>query len=203
MSQIIVMAEGDGDAHAVPQLLRRMLEERGLHHWRVDGQPMRIGDVRKSIQPGNLEKFVRYSESRAGDAVLICQDMDDGCAAEISLEYFRRIKAIGGLKKRYGVSFIVREFESLFLHSILSIVDKFPEYNWRVASIDPNKRWEEVRDAKGQLARLFGSGRTYKETFDQKRLVGGLDFNILRQRSRSFQHLDKLLTELTDENSSD
>ncbi len=99
----------------------------------------------------------------------------------------------GAVSKKVGIVFFKKEFESLFLFSIESLATATPEFGWSLENIDVDRDMEEIRGAKEQLKRLMKKGKTYKETTDQTEFLKGLDFDRLRERSRSFQHFENTM----------
>lgn len=60
MRRLVLFVEGDGEAEAVPALLRRLLNEKGAWHdlW-LDDHPFRVGSVEKLVK-GDYREWSRF-----------------------------------------------------------------------------------------------------------------------------------------------
>lgn len=194
---IVLMVEGDGDQSAVPILVRRILHENGIYNVQVAARPAKVGDVAKLSRPGELERHLRYAELKEGSAMFLVQDCDDGCAANILNDYLHRAQQMRpAIRKPFNAALLVKEFETLLLYSVEKLASEFGDYGWRLANFEQDRNWESVRDAKGELRKLFRAGQAYKELRDQPRLASGIDVQRLRSSSRSFRHLESSLLAL-------
>ena len=197
MKRIILLVEGDGDRVAAPLLLRRILHDNCVYDVQIASPPTKVGDMRKLARPGELEKHLHYANLKEGSAILVLQDCDDACAVESANSYRQRASSLQpSISRPIEVALLVREFETLFLWSAAALAVKFVDYGWRTSSVEVERNWDAVRDAKGELRRMFRGGRGYKELLDQPRLAAGLDLDRLRNVSASFRHLEKCLLRL-------
>jgi hypothetical protein len=194
----VLLVEGDGDKDAVPFLLRRMFPEMGKPECTPAPRPIMCGEVKKLKRPGELEKFVEYACRRSdGDSVILTVDCDDDCPKHLVKEFSRRADPIAmATRKKVGIAFMYREFETLFLFSLPELAAAHPTFEWQIEGIDPYRDWTLVRGAKGALNGLMRS-YYYKETRDQVRFVSNLDLQQLRAKCRSVEHMFRLLDWLT------
>ena len=196
----VVIVEGDADREAVPFLLRRVIEHEDIIDHTILERPIRARDIPTVRREGELERFVQLACTRKGaDSVLVLIDCDDDCARDVAFEFSKRLDGIAQVaRKKVGVGFFCREFEALFLCCISFLNQKYPALGLILDGAPAPEVAENIRDAKGTLARLIPSG-TYKPTRHQARFVSALDFDHLDQHSRSFQHVRRLLEWLRQE----
>ncbi|MBF0374730.1 MAG: DUF4276 family protein [Alphaproteobacteria bacterium] len=188
----VLILEGDGDAAAVAELVRTVAGR--LERWDVAVRPHPITccNVPRLDAVGQLERFVTHALNRDGDSVLILLDLDDGCARDVALRWGRRLAAMRP-RKKVGLGLFVREFEGWFIGCFDRIVEAYPDYGWSRDGWDEKFKFEDKRGAKEWLSRRMKSGKSYKETRDQVRFLRHLDFDRLRDKSRSYQHFETLL----------
>ncbi len=190
MPKIVPIVEGDGDAKAVPVLIRRVLHDRlRLYDWEVT-HPKKahsLPTLRKK-----LANYLRYAAMEdEAQGVLILLDLDDGCPKE---EAQRLAAEIRSQAARLPVAIVLahREYEAWFLASIETIAPQYGE------DLTPPADVESVRDAKGWLSRRLFPGGRYKETAHQPSMTTEIDFDLAARRSRSFSrflHAVELLTQ--------
>jgi hypothetical protein len=192
--------EGHGDKEAVPLLIRRLFSEIGRPEYAPAPRPILCGDLPKLLRDGVLEKFVTYAGRRPdGDSVLLVVDCDDDCPPNIVGTLAQRVEPLAHQHgKRVGIALMHREFETLFLHAVPDLAERFSELPWKIESWDANRDWTEIRGAKAELRRFMG-GRLYRETGHQARFVSALDLPTLEERCRSLAHLINTLRWLTNE----
>ena len=190
----VLVVEGEADRAAVPALVRRVLADHALYDHVVLPHPLRSKDIPSLRRAGELERFVSYACAREeGDSVLVLLDCDDDCARDTAWEFAARVEGIAAVSQRkVGVGFFCREFEALFLASMDSLAAAYNTFAWNVAAANAIADVEVYRGAKGKLQQLV-SGMSYKETRDQVRFVSAVDLAVLRARSRSFRHLERLI----------
>lgn len=185
----ILVVEGDGDLAAVPLLIRRWMSEYGLGGSPAS-RPLRAGDVKKLLRPGEIEKFAEYGCARSdGDSVLVLVDCDDDCPVEAAAQLVKRIRPIAERYDcRVGVILFHREFEVLFLAALEEMAEARKDLDWDLEDFEAERDWSEVRDAKGHFERRVRDFR-YKPTRDQAAFAAALDLATAIQRNRSAQHL--------------
>lgn len=193
MSAILPIVEGDGDARAVPVLVRRILESHGKYTQLLTAN--RRGDL-----PKVRNSFDNYFSAAIKFKVPIlwvldfdCHDCN--CQKEEAEKLYQRADKIYK-NWPFKVVFISKEFEALFLAEkntarvVLGIDDKFEFPS------NPNL----IRDAKGILSRALPKGRAYKETVHQEKIAAQIDLDILRNVSSDFRHLEKAVLYLAAHN---
>jgi hypothetical protein len=189
---LVAIVEGFGEVEAVPLLIRRWFQAKGLLPPEIP-RPIRVPKSRL-LAAGELERTVEQAARRAGPggALLVLVDADDDCAAELGR--FLRERALRARADREtAVVLPVREFEAWFLASAESLAGHrgLPEH------LAPPNDPEAVRDAKGWLSDRMTSGRIYAPRVDQAALAQALDFR-LAERSRSFRKFVRELKRLTE-----
>ena len=195
MPVIVPVVEGDGEAEALPVLIRRVLGER-LHQYGLSvGHPKNAHGKDRLVR--DLEKYVQYALMIPGSAgVLVLLDADGDCARDLAVGLAERIRALG-LSKPVAIACATQEYEGWFLASLESIrgrpIKGRPGLS-EAAHCDGST--ETVADAKALLTRFMPSGRAYKETTDQAPLTAYLDLSLVYERSRSFRRLCHAVEEL-------
>jgi hypothetical protein len=188
VKRLAVIVEGYGDQAAVPNLISRMGELVGQQL--IAPNPIRAGEWKKIRRAGELENFLELAYRRSYEKILVFLDLDDGCAAAEAREAAKRVQLWrNGRSIDVGVVFAVKEYESMFLSCLDSIVDLSQIH----AALMENA--ENQRDAKGALKEA--TGKRYKETQDQLIYTRMIDLRSLIARSRSFRKLCKEVTGLS------
>ena len=167
MRQIVSIVEGQGDAAALPVLIRRVLEAQGASDALQVLKP-KFGRKGKAdlLRAGELERQARRALNKAkGDArVLVLIDADDDCAATRGPELQQRLD---------------REFGAGVCAAVLAV----REYeNWLIAD-------EATLDAKRALSNRRTDRRSYRPTADQADLTAEVDIDTVRTHCRSFRKL--------------
>lgn len=193
MSKLHLIVEGEGDALALPVLVRKILNANALHHIQLTGKPQISGDIRKVFK--RLGDFMRYGFKNACPIlwVLDCDDkIDDivGCPV-------RHVSNLRAAMKQQQIhrpqpmefAFFTKEFESLFLAEKNAIKDFYRLPDALEIDADAPLR----RDAKGEISKLLGKERGYKETIDQAKLAARLDLATCRAVSRDYRHLEDVI----------
>ena len=210
MKRIVLFVEGEGEADAVPRLVKRLLTEQNA--WDVvylDDRPFRVGQVQKLLKESCGEwnrKLAASLKRRDVGGVLLLLDGDITrigsemfCAAETAKVLARVAAKIGGGKTfSVAVVFARQEYETWFIAGIQSLAGRhLPD--GRV--IDPSATApggdleENPRNAKGWLSQVIQGG--YKPTRDQATLSDMIDLQQVRVRQlRSFHRLESAISEL-------
>ena len=79
-SRIVAIVEGPGEKGAVPDLMRRILQERLLRYDISAPKPVVTNGKPKLLE--KFEKFLRYARLENCDAILVLVDADDECPRE-------------------------------------------------------------------------------------------------------------------------
>ncbi|THD81764.1 MAG: DUF4276 family protein [Phenylobacterium sp.] len=190
--KIAVILEGGGDAQAVPCLITKTAQIMGMAVFAP--HPIESGGIHKLSRPGQLERFVELAASRGDiEQIFIVVDLDDGCAAEMQVEFLRRIREMPNRPEvDVSVCFCVREYECWFLHEMETLRALAPDYEWRenFDCGDPSS----IRDAKGKLNEAMS--KHYKPMTDQLKLTQKLNLYKLYNNSRSFRKFVRALSGL-------
>lgn len=187
--KLAVIVEGEGDVAAFPVLLRRVAQALGRHDVQVLVPPVRVSRSMMARE-AELRRYVELLARKLGpeDAILVVLDADDDCPAQLgpllaSWAHAQRPD------RRTVVVVIPREFEAWFLASARSLGGK----RGLPADLQPPDRDpEQVRDAKGWLARQMP--RRYHETVDQPALTACFDLQAARAAASFERFVRKLAT---------
>lgn len=165
MRRIFSIVEGEGDAAALPVLIRRVLAAQNASD---RAQPGKARHEHKGtlLKRGELERIARTLLQKArGDArVLVLIDADDDCAANLGRKLQRRLDRAFGSGTCAAVV-AVREYE-----------------NWLIYD-------EAALDAKRTLSDQRTDGRSYRPTADQAHLTAEVDVDTIHARCPSFDKL--------------
>lgn len=191
MRRVLPIVEGQGDAAAVPVLIRRVAADHGIHDLEIL-TPHRRGDLPKIR--GRLGDFLEAARLESAPVLWVldydCQDSID-IAADLTQLAEQTEQLAPDMQVRY--SFMVKEFESLFLFDEGTTRRVFRDIP---ADVTFPSEPEEVRGAKEWLSKARPKGQAYKETTHQEKLAAQLDLAVLRQRSPSFVRFEAALLEL-------
>jgi hypothetical protein len=190
----VILVEGDGDMKAVPFLIRKLAEASGFYDLIPCPNPIKCGEIPKLRKEGQLERFVQYACIRSeSDSVILVVDCDDDCPVTTSGEFAARANLIAQrFRKKVGIAFIQKEFETLFLYSLRELSVSYPEHGWLLKESDASTDWATVRGAKSELNRRM-KNYTYKETRDQVKFVSAIDIENVASTCRSAMHLQRLI----------
>ncbi len=194
--KIVPIVEGSGEVDAVPLLLRRLLFEVKHRYEFAIAKPKNAQNRGALI--AHLERFLEYARQEVGCAgVLVLLDADEDCASQLAIGLASRAST---LYLSFPVAIVCAkcEYEAWFLASLETIAGK-PLKGRDGLNADAqydHKKVENLRDVKGWLSANMPPGRAYKETQDQVAMTELLDFNLARERSRSFRRLEHALNEI-------
>lgn len=183
------VVEGQGEVHALPVLLRRLVLAIDAERWADIRQPIRVNRG-TMLKPGQLERYVELAARKhAGSgAVLVLLDEDDDCAATLGPQLQKRAE---GQRPDCALAVVVavKEFEAWFLAAARSLAGQrgLPD------DLKPPTGPEGIRDAKGWLRAQRTDGLAYAPTVDQAALAAVVDIEAARAGARSF---DKLWREI-------
>lgn len=208
MKRLVLFVEGDGDALAVPVLVKRLLTE--LNAWDclfLDPNPFVVGEVDRLLT-NDCRNWHRWlgaaAKRREIGAVLLILDGDilkvpgeAFCAATVARRLaMKSIQARGGELFSVATVFARQEFESWLIAGIESLSGR-PLKDGRTG-VKPGIRAPEQdlelgpRNAKGWLGSVMGSG--YSPVKDQSLLTEMVDVTLIRNRPmRSFRRLESAL----------
>jgi hypothetical protein len=210
MRRLVLFVEGEGEAAAVPTLVRRLISEKG--GWPdifLDDHPFRVGSVEKLVKAEHREwkRFLGAGLKRpnVGGVLLILDgDADKAggktfCAAEVARSLAGAARQVGaGTTFSVAVVFARQGFESWLIAGIASLRGQaLPDGRLVGSEATAPEGDLEVspRDAKGWLSAILEGG--YKPTRDQAVLTKLIDLDVIRGRGlRSFRRLESALATL-------
>lgn len=210
MRRLILFVEGEGEADAVPTLVRRLLTELGdWHDLLLEDNPFRVGSVEKLVKADfrDWKRFLRASLKRPKVVgVLLILDGDQErvsgkvfCAAAVAKSLVGAAMHVGAGKTfSVAVVFARQEFETWLIAGVASLAGRrLPD--GRLIAVNaqaPDGDLElSPRDAKGWLRAIVEGG--YKPTRDQAALARLVDLEVIRARKlRSFQRLESAVSSL-------
>jgi len=195
MSKLHLIVEGEGDAQAVPVLARKILSAHALDHVQLT-QPQISGDIHKVSK--RLGDFIGYGLKNACPIlwVLDCDDKADGTVGCPVRHVARLRTAISQLpielNQTVEFAFFTKEFESLFLAEQQALKDfyRLP------VNLEIDAGAALRRNAKGEIGKLLGRDRGYKESIDQAKLAARLDLSTCRAVSRDYRHFEDAILRL-------
>lgn len=211
MKRIVLFVEGEGEAEAVPKLVKRLLSEQSS--WdvvRLDPHPFRVREINHILKDACKEwknKLCACLKRPSVGGVLLVLDGDAEktsqgpfCAANIAKYLASEATTVGGgTIFSVAVVFARQEYESWLIAGIDSLAGQSLPDGRVIAprgETAPHGDLEESpRNAKGWLSSVIEGG--YKPTRDQSALTDLLDLDAVRRcRIRSFTRLESALTEL-------
>jgi Domain of unknown function (DUF4276) len=210
MRRLILFVEGEGEADAVPTLVRRLLTEQGdWYDVLLDDSPFRVGSVDKLVKADfhDWKRFLRASLKRPNvGGVLLILDGDiakvagkDFCAAAVAKSLVGAAMHVGaGETFSVAVVFARQEYETWLIAGVASLAgQRLPDGRLIVSNAKaPDGDLElSPRDAKGWLRAIVEGG--YKPTRDQAALTRLVDLEVIRARKlRSFRRLESAVSSL-------
>jgi len=210
MRRLILFVEGEGEADAVPTLVRRLLTEQGnWHDVLLDDNPFRVGSVDKLVKADfhDWKRLLRASLKRpnvAGVLLILDGDMEKVagtvfCAAVVAKSLAGAAMHVGA-GKTFSVAVVLarQEYETWLVAGVASLAGRrLPDGRL----IESNAKAPEgdlelsPRDAKGWLGTIVEGG--YKPTRDQAALTRLVDFEVIRApKLRSFRRLESAVLSL-------
>lgn len=213
MKRVVLFVEGEGDALAVPVLVKRLLTE--ANAWDclyLDPHSFMVGNLGKLLKD-DCRHWVRWlgaaAKRRELGAVLLVLDGDTGriqgelfCAAKLAEKLAEKAtRARGGELFSVATVFACQEYESWLIAGIESLAGKQladGRPGVKVGTKPPDRDLESApRDAKGWLGNRMVSG--YGAVKDQVFLTEILDLDSVRNRPmRSFRRLENAVAQIVD-----
>ena len=179
--RIVPIVEGQGDAAAVPVLLRRMIAEMSPGVAVDIGRPIRQPKG-MLLKAGGIEAAAGLASIEMGQsgAVLILLDSDGDCPKTNAPALAERARNARN-DKRVSVVMAHQEYEAWFLASASSLrgVRRLS------AHITDHDNPESVQGCKEWLERWLPPASKYSETADQAALTSAFDMTLAR-RAPSF-----------------
>ena len=200
MTTIVPVVEGDGDAHALPILLSRILSER---YNRPDvvvaqGRTMVVKANGRPKLESRFEDFLQHALNKPEcDAILVVLDADTDCPVSLAQGLLLRCEQMG-LTCSVEIVCARREYESWFLASLETIKGNRGISDAAALTQDA----EDIPNPKLWLTNQMPSGQAYKETLHQASLTSLIDLDVAYINSRSFKRLCHALELILDHTSS-
>jgi hypothetical protein len=187
---IVCIVEGDGEVRAIPVLLRRLAEAKGVYTLNVP-PPIRVHRDQFLRREEEFRRKLLLAAAKAqGGAVLVVLDADDDCPMTLAQDVTARAAEFAR-----GVSLHVvianREYEAWLLAGASSLAGRRGLRD----DLDTPPNPDEIRNAKGWLSERMPTGR-YHEVSDQPAFTAAFDLNAARENSRSFRKLAKTVNHL-------
>ena len=165
MRRIFSIVEGEGDAAALPVLIRRVLAAQNASD---RAQPGKAQHEHKGtlLKEGELERIARtlLQKAKGNARALVLGEADTDRACVLGPELQRR------LDREFGAG------------TCAAVVAVFKYENWLIAD-------EAVLDAKRALSARRTDRRSYRPTADQAHLTAEVDIVAVRERCPSFDKL--------------
>lgn len=182
---VAAVVEGFGDVSAFPALVARTGDWLGINLY--SPRPIRAGEWASIKAKNSLDRHLELAISRNPDRIVVALDLDDGCpVAESAVAKEQIEKCLSGRAIPVSIIFMMREYESIFLHQAADINPSVNDIG-----CDP----DAVRDAKGRVKAILG--RRYNEPKDQPALTKMIDLKALYRKSRCYRKLCKEISGLT------
>lgn len=207
MKKIVSFVEGEGDADAVPILLRKIVAgQNACDSVTIDPSPFRVGQVNKLRKNGfsewrNKIRAALKKPDVGGILLLLDGDVDlprkePFCAMSVAREFAREARSVGaGAKFSVACVFACLEFESWLIAAAAGMV-KLPA--GRVLTLPPQLPADPEtapRSAKAWLNGVLSGG--YRATLDRSVLTQAIDLDVLRSANlRSFRRCEDAVAEL-------
>ena len=203
MKRLAFFVEGQGDFHAVPNLVGTLASQHPdfFTHLFIDDKPFIIGGPEQFSGKKQAEwnRYLKLAKTRPKlGAVLAIFDGDSHkfegepfCAAAAARVLAEWAKVEGaGVQFSLAVVFVRQEYESLLIAAGRQIPDLPPEIEL------PDAPDDAPRGAKEWWAKHLSGG--YDPTRDQKRLTNAVvDWQPVATASRSFRRVMSAMAELT------
>jgi hypothetical protein len=180
------IVEGQGEAAALPVLLRRICEWQTPQIQSHISTPIRVYKERFLNKEDEFRRHLLLAAAKCGSDgwILVLLDADDDCPAARGPEILQRAQAIVP-HRHVSVVLANREYEAWFIAAAASL------HGHRGFSFDISQdatEPESPRNAKGWMAHRMGGGG-YNETTDQPAFSARIDLEMAFANSRSFRKL--------------
>jgi Domain of unknown function (DUF4276) len=204
--RILAIVEGQGEARAVPALLRRWFRHRRFRNFETPDLAIRApgaGALKCPHVAGDdlgVEYYVELAAKEQPDGILIVLDADDECLERkaprpgLGPELRDRARKIA---PHIPTEVVIanREYEAWFLAGLAALRRKTKVPTGARLEV-PLASVEAIRDCKKRMTQLLG--RPYEPTVDQQDFTEALPFTPqMGVRSRSYGKLLRALDALT------
>jgi hypothetical protein len=185
MMTVVPIVEGDGEAAALPILLRRICAWLTPNVQAAVSQPIRVRRDRFLNRDDEFRRHLLLAAAKSGDQgwILVLLDADDDCPAELAPQVLERARAVVP-HRSVSVVLANREYEARFLAAAPSLNGQRGFTFENPPDFDP----ERPRNAKAWLGERMTGGK-YRETTDQPAFSAMMDLKQAFDLSRSFRKL--------------
>lgn len=207
MKRIVSFVEGEGDAEAVPILLRKLVSsQEAFDCVTVDSKPFRVGQINKLRKGGfrDWHNKIRAAIKRPNvGGILLLLDGDvpvrkgePFCAATVARELANQARSVGaGVTFSVACVFACLEFESWLIAASPGMGTLADGRELTLPEPLPENPEVAPRAAKAWLNKAMPSG--YRETLDQAVLTKAVDLDVIRAANmRSFRRLENAVAEI-------
>ena len=192
--RLIAIVEGKGEVGAIPDLLRRVLQER-LSRYDIVVPKAKFTGGRQGLEK-KLEQYLEYALIEQCNAIMVVVDADEDCPRTMAVQLAARAKAMV-LQVPVAIVCPKPEYEVWFIAGLSNECGKEIRSRLHMAeSVNAPTNVEDRGGAKDWLKRRMPKGRTYKPTQDQESLTHHIPLELVFQRSRSFRRLCHAVEEL-------
>lgn len=193
MPSLLLIVEGQGDEKAAPILVRKILEQHGRYD--ITLQPTQ----RRGEYPAVAKNFKNFFLAAIKERAPILWIMDfDAKGYDCPYREAANLAGLAALLRPgwpIAFAFLVKEFETLFLHDEAATRSVFTDIPKQVVFPEQPER---IRGAKEWLSEKRPKGMAYKESVHQQKIAAHLNIDLLRQKSADFAHLERALLRLID-----
>ena len=188
MGKVIVpIVEGYGEVEAVPNLIRRILNEKGAYDLAVR-KPIRQSRGKLCKDEGLLNALRFAAMEDDCGAIVVIIDADDDPPCILGPELLRQTaRAFSHIP--IWVELANKEFEAWFIAGIESLAG----YRGIPSGIQRPEDPEDIRDAKGWLDKILEYGWSYSETIDQAKYAFHFDYRAASTHSRSLRRFISII----------
>jgi len=199
MAVIVPIGDGDGEVHALPVLICRILGNLGAAGLRPSKTALNAHGGGRLTSQLDLQGFLEIARGQKGcRGILVLADADRDCPKTMAPELAAWARE---LRLDVPVAIVVAKcnYEAWFLGSLASIAGQ-PLGDRPGVRGDANYEGdpEAATGTKGRLTNMMPKGRAYKETQDQLAMTRLMDLDLVRERCRSFRRLEKAVKELVE-----
>jgi hypothetical protein len=180
------IVEGQGEAAALPVLLRRICDWQTPQVPSHVSIPIRVYKDRFLNKEDEFRRHLLLAAAKCGNNgwILVLLDADDDCPAARGPEILQRAQVIVP-HRHISVVLANREYEAWFIAAAASL---HGHRGFTFDALQDATEPETPRNAKGWMAHRMG-GAGYNETTDQPAFSARIDLEMAFANSRSFRKL--------------
>lgn len=200
MKRIVIAGEGHGEVNSAYRAVSKVLTAADYSSVFVDQNVIRTGEV-GGLLKNDCEKWrrlLRYVQSKGdvgGVVLLLDGDVCKECPVEVATVLANAALPIASSGKLSVCAvFALQEYESWLLSGLVKgaiLAD-----GRKVAPSDPDVDYEKVRGSKERLRKLVQG--SYRPTRDQLLVTDAANWNIVKEKSRSYRRLCSAVRQIVD-----